>query len=231
MRTRCGGPQPRSWRPAAGPSSPSTGSPARRSVPPGSAAPPRTPRPRPDARPGSSLLPRGPMASLPATGMALPVIALRTGGGWQVRLLIPQTGIGAVKAGRTVTISVPAAQLSGVIGYDHGSLPHAGGQLGGCRLRSRGAGPRPDPRHPAHWHDRQRPAALRSHDRLPARPADGGGGPRSVRSGRAHRDDLRARQLLGVRTAPRSRVLARSGAVRRLHPGRPGPRQGARPGC
>ena len=56
------------------------------------------------------------MASLRAAGMALPVIALRTGGGWQVRLLIPQTDTSAVKVGGNVTISVPAAQLSGVKG-------------------------------------------------------------------------------------------------------------------
>jgi hypothetical protein len=48
--------------------------------------------------------------------MALPVIALRTGGGWQVRLLIPQTGTPAVKVGDDVTISVPAAQLAGIRG-------------------------------------------------------------------------------------------------------------------
>jgi multidrug efflux pump subunit AcrA (membrane-fusion protein) len=63
-----------------------------------------------------SLLPSGLMASLRAAGKALPVIALRTGGGWQVRLLIPRTGASAVKVGRDVTISVPAAQLAGVRG-------------------------------------------------------------------------------------------------------------------
>jgi multidrug efflux pump subunit AcrA (membrane-fusion protein) len=63
-----------------------------------------------------SLLPSGLMASLRAAGMALPVIALRTGGGWQVRLLIPPTGSSAVKVGGNVTISVPAAQLTGIKG-------------------------------------------------------------------------------------------------------------------
>jgi len=63
-----------------------------------------------------SLLPSGLMASLRAAGMALPVIALRTGGGWQVRLLIPPTGTSAVKVGGNVTISVPAAQLTGIRG-------------------------------------------------------------------------------------------------------------------
>jgi multidrug efflux pump subunit AcrA (membrane-fusion protein) len=63
-----------------------------------------------------SLLPSGLMASLRAAGMALPVIALRTGGGWQVRLLIPPTGTSAVKVGGNVTISVPGAQLTGIKG-------------------------------------------------------------------------------------------------------------------
>ncbi len=70
----------------------------------------------PGQQPRFSLLPSGPMASLRAAGLALPVIALRTGGGWQVRLLIPQTDTSAVKVGGKVTISVPAAQLSGVKG-------------------------------------------------------------------------------------------------------------------
>jgi hypothetical protein len=70
----------------------------------------------PGQQPRFSLLPSGPMASPRAAGMALPVIALHTGGGWQVRLLIPQTDTSTVKAGGTVTISVPAAQLSGIKG-------------------------------------------------------------------------------------------------------------------
>jgi multidrug efflux pump subunit AcrA (membrane-fusion protein) len=69
----------------------------------------------PGQQPRFSLLPSGLMASLPAAGMALPVIALRTGSGWQVRLLIP-TGTSAVKVGGKVTISVPAAQLTGIKG-------------------------------------------------------------------------------------------------------------------
>ncbi|HEX3388310.1 MAG TPA: biotin/lipoyl-binding protein, partial [Streptosporangiaceae bacterium] len=70
----------------------------------------------PGQQPRFSLLPGGPMASLRATGLALPVIALRTGGGWQVSLLIPRTDTSAVKVGEGVTISVPAAQLSGAKG-------------------------------------------------------------------------------------------------------------------
>jgi hypothetical protein len=70
----------------------------------------------PGQQPRFSLLPSGPMASLRATGLALPVIALRTGGGWQVSLLIPQSDTSAVKVGEDVTISVPAARISGVKG-------------------------------------------------------------------------------------------------------------------
>lgn len=73
-------------------------------------------RASPGQQPRFSLLPSGPMASLRATGLALPVIALRTRGGWQVSLLIPQTDTSAVKVGGDVTISVPAAQISGVKG-------------------------------------------------------------------------------------------------------------------
>ena len=114
----------------------------------------------PGQQPRFSLLPSGPMASLRAAGLALPVIALRTGGGWQVRLLIPQTDTSAVKVGGKVTISVPAAQLSGVKGTIGERVAHAGGQFGRRQLRSRGAGDRPDPGHPAQRHDRQRPAGL-----------------------------------------------------------------------
>lgn len=70
----------------------------------------------PGQQPRFSLLPSGLMASLRAAGVALPVIALRTGGGWQVRLLIPPARTSAVKVGGNVTISVPAAQLSGIKG-------------------------------------------------------------------------------------------------------------------
>ena len=70
----------------------------------------------PGPQPRSSLPPSGPVASLRATGLALPVITLRTGGGWQVSLLIAQADASAVKVGEDVTISVPAAQISGVKG-------------------------------------------------------------------------------------------------------------------
>ncbi|MGH3069589.1 MAG: hypothetical protein ACRDND_07135 [Streptosporangiaceae bacterium] len=83
-------------------------------------------------QPRFSLLPSGPMASLRATGLALPVIALRTGGGWQVSLLIPQTDTSAVKVGEDVTISVPAAQLSGVKGTIRGLSPMPVSSSGGA---------------------------------------------------------------------------------------------------
>ena len=70
----------------------------------------------PGQQPRFSLLPSGLIASLRTARMALPVIALRTGGGWQVRLLIPPTGTSAAKVGGNVTISVPAAQLTGIKG-------------------------------------------------------------------------------------------------------------------
>ena len=66
-------------------------------------------------QPRFSLLPSGQIASLRA-GMALPVLALRTVGAWQVRLLIPQADTSAVKVGRDVTISVPRARLAGIRG-------------------------------------------------------------------------------------------------------------------
>lgn len=68
----------------------------------------------PGQQPRSSFPPSEPLASLRAAGLAPPVIALRTGGRWQVSLLIPKTATSAVKVGQDVTISVPAAQLSGV---------------------------------------------------------------------------------------------------------------------
>jgi hypothetical protein len=70
----------------------------------------------PGQQPRFSLLPSGLLARLRAAGMAPPVIALRTGGGWQVRLLIPQTDTSTVKVGGNVTISVPAAQVTGIKG-------------------------------------------------------------------------------------------------------------------
>jgi multidrug efflux pump subunit AcrA (membrane-fusion protein) len=67
-----------------------------------------------------SLLPEGPQssvrASAAASALALPVIALRTSSIWQVGVLIPENMVATVKAGRAVTISVPAAGLTAVPG-------------------------------------------------------------------------------------------------------------------
>jgi multidrug resistance efflux pump len=70
----------------------------------------------PSQQPRFSLLPSGPMASLKNKNGLSPVLALRTSGGWQVRLLIPQSSVSGVRVGKSATISVPAAQLSGLRG-------------------------------------------------------------------------------------------------------------------
>jgi hypothetical protein len=69
------------------------------------------------------LLSRAQLASFRGSGMALPVLALRTSGRWQVRLLIPQRSARSVRAGQGVTISVPAARLTGVRGTIRKRLP------------------------------------------------------------------------------------------------------------
>ena len=84
----------------------------------------------PGPQPRSSLPPGGPMASLRATGLALPVITLRTGGGWQVSLLIAQTDASAVKVGEQVTISVRPHRSTGSRARS-GTIAHAGEQFGG----------------------------------------------------------------------------------------------------
>lgn len=86
----------------------------------------------PGPQPRFSLVPSGPMASLRATGLALPVIALLTGGGWQVSLLIPQADTSAVKVGEDVTVSVLAAQLSEVKGMIRELSPTAVSSSGGA---------------------------------------------------------------------------------------------------
>jgi multidrug efflux pump subunit AcrA (membrane-fusion protein) len=70
----------------------------------------------PGQQPQFSLLPSGPMSSLKSKNGLSPVLALRTSGGWQVRLLIPQSSVSRVQVGATATISVPAARLSGLRG-------------------------------------------------------------------------------------------------------------------
>lgn len=70
----------------------------------------------PGQQPQFSLLPSGPMSSLKSKNGLSPVLALRTSGGWQVRLLIPQSSVSQVQVGTTASISVPAARISGLRG-------------------------------------------------------------------------------------------------------------------
>jgi multidrug resistance efflux pump len=70
---------------------------------------------RGSAGPGQAALRQQPQFSLLPSGPS-PVLALRTSGGWQVRLLIPQSSVAGVRVGKGATISVPAADLSGVRG-------------------------------------------------------------------------------------------------------------------
>jgi HlyD family secretion protein len=69
-------------------------------------------------QPQFSLLPEGPQSSLKAIGSAgdLPIVALRTSNDWNVVMLIPESQVSSIKAGRRATISVPSARISGVSG-------------------------------------------------------------------------------------------------------------------
>jgi multidrug efflux pump subunit AcrA (membrane-fusion protein) len=68
--------------------------------------------------PPFSLLPEGPAANVKSssTQSALPMIALRTSGTWQVTVLVPESEIQQVHSGQAVTVAVPAVGLSGVRG-------------------------------------------------------------------------------------------------------------------
>ena len=68
--------------------------------------------------PPFSLLPEGPAANVKSssTQSALPMIALRTSGTWQVTVLVPESEIQQVHSGRAVAVAVPAVGLSGVRG-------------------------------------------------------------------------------------------------------------------
>jgi multidrug efflux pump subunit AcrA (membrane-fusion protein) len=68
--------------------------------------------------PPFSLLPEGPAANVKSssTQSALPMIALRTSGTWQVTVLVPESEIQQVHSGQAVTVAVPAVGLSGVPG-------------------------------------------------------------------------------------------------------------------
>lgn len=85
-------------------------------------------------RPPFSLLPEGPqpVRHTPISGSALPVIALRVSATWQVIALIPENSVSAIKAGQDVTISVPAAHISGVRGQIGEVLPTPASMSGGA---------------------------------------------------------------------------------------------------
>lgn len=70
-------------------------------------------------QPAFSLLPQGPTASVKssAIGSAVPVVALRTSGSWQVVMLVREGSTSSVRPGQAVTISVPAVGLTGLHGY------------------------------------------------------------------------------------------------------------------
>ncbi len=80
------------------------------------------------------------LASLHGGGRELPVIALRTPGRLQVRLSIPAESPAALRAGSTVTLSVPAARLTRVRGVVTALTPGAGGGKVAV-IQARGAAP------------------------------------------------------------------------------------------
>jgi multidrug efflux pump subunit AcrA (membrane-fusion protein) len=75
--------------------------------------------------PAFSLLPGGPAPNLKSSSSmsAQPVLSLRTSADWQVKMLVPEGSISDIRAGRSVTVSVPAAGLKGVRGYIQELLP------------------------------------------------------------------------------------------------------------
>jgi multidrug efflux pump subunit AcrA (membrane-fusion protein) len=54
---------------------------------------------------------------LGAGGRALPLIALRIPGGWQIRVRLPQAFAAAVRVGEPVGVSIPALRRSGIRGH------------------------------------------------------------------------------------------------------------------
>ena len=75
--------------------------------------------------PAFSLLPEGPAPNLKSSSSqsAQPLLSLRTSTDWQVKMLVPEGSISDMRAGRAVTVSVPAAGLKGVRGYIQELLP------------------------------------------------------------------------------------------------------------
>jgi membrane fusion protein, macrolide-specific efflux system len=71
---------------------------------------------------GQTVTPEGSQISV-TSAASVPVIMLRTSTNWQVEMMIPASSAGTVPAGGAVTVSVPAAHLSGVRGQVQGLLP------------------------------------------------------------------------------------------------------------
>jgi multidrug efflux pump subunit AcrA (membrane-fusion protein) len=83
------------------------------------------PAPPSGQSPAFSLLPEGPAPNMRSnsSASAQPLISLRTSAGWQVKMLLPESSISAIRPGLDVTVSVPAAGLSGIRGYIQELLP------------------------------------------------------------------------------------------------------------
>jgi multidrug efflux pump subunit AcrA (membrane-fusion protein) len=77
-----------------------------------------TAHPQQAQRPLFSLLPEGPQSGghVSASASSLPVVALRTSSSWQVAALVSEDDVSNLSPGERVTISVPAAQITGVPG-------------------------------------------------------------------------------------------------------------------
>ena len=85
-------------------------------------------------QPPFSLVPEGPqpVRHTATSGSALPVIALRVSATWYVVALIPEDSVSAIKAAQHVTISVPAAGISGLPGRIDEVLPTPAATSGGA---------------------------------------------------------------------------------------------------
>jgi multidrug efflux pump subunit AcrA (membrane-fusion protein) len=83
------------------------------------------PSPASGQQPSFSLLPEGPAPSVKSnsSASAQPLISLRTSADWQVKMLLPESSISAIRPGLDVTVSVPAAGLNGIRGYIQELLP------------------------------------------------------------------------------------------------------------
>ena len=83
------------------------------------------PPPASGQQPAFSLLPEGPAPNMKSnsSASAQPLISLRTSADWQVKMLLPESSISAIRPGLDVTVSVPAVGLNGIHGYIQELLP------------------------------------------------------------------------------------------------------------